>query len=131
MATAGKRQFKSLTAKRNSLYSILQTLYDLSKALDSETNKQKFKILYLSLDSTRDSLISVLDEMNLVGFEINPDYTPDYKVLTSTDELCCHIKDAYLQKIGKPEVKTALSTTVVESKGPQLPKIDLPEFSGR
>lgn len=99
------------------------------KKLDSETNKKKFKIIYLSLDSTKDSLISVLDEINLVGFDMNPDYIPDYNVLMSANELCCHIKNAYLKNIGKPEEKTSLSNTVVESKMPQLPKIDLPEFS--
>ena len=94
MSTTAERKFTRLNSKKESLFLIIQNLYDLSKGLSNQKQIDKFEILYSSLESTKNSLIVVIDEINEIGFEIKEDFTPDYKVLSTINELCCWIQVA-------------------------------------
>ncbi|XP_031333877.1 uncharacterized protein LOC116163886 [Photinus pyralis] len=76
------------------LFVILQNLYDLSKDLGNSNKLEKFKILYRSLETTKKDLNVVLEEIAEYSLEVNEDYKPDFKVLSTIDELCCHISRA-------------------------------------
>lgn len=134
MATAAERKVRTLTAKKESLFSILQSLYNLSKALNSEAAIKKFQVMSLTLDSTMEGLVSVVDEIHELQLEIKADYVPDYSWLATINELSCYIRMA-TEQIQKKEVRSSAppnvaTATTREPRLPQLPKIDLPEFSG-
>ncbi|CAG9760066.1 unnamed protein product [Ceutorhynchus assimilis] len=60
-----------------------KSLYNLSRALDSEAAIKKFQVMYLTLDSTMEALGSVVDEIHELQLEIKADYVPDYGWLTA------------------------------------------------
>ncbi|CAG9820542.1 unnamed protein product [Phaedon cochleariae] len=76
------------------------------------------------------------DEIDKVQFEIKADYTPDYRVIQTTNELCCYIQAA-AERIKLPSnasVNNESSSTSVGSGAPSLrsslkiPDAKLPEF---
>ncbi|KAG5866074.1 hypothetical protein JTB14_004021 [Gonioctena quinquepunctata] len=83
-----------IIAKKENLFAILQKLYDLSKDLSTESVKRKFQTLMITYEETKSNIYSVLDEINDVQFEINEDYTPDYKAIQTINELCSYIQMA-------------------------------------
>ncbi|XP_074033910.1 uncharacterized protein [Leptinotarsa decemlineata] len=133
MGTVADRKFKMLTAKKESLFSILQKLYDLSKSLGTAQEIEAFKISYLTLDTTREALNLVLDQINEVQFEIDDEFVPDYKLLSTINQLCCHIHMAE-KGIQRPDQfrqsNSNSGNIIVDNRLPPLPKIELPEFSG-
>ncbi|KAG5866393.1 hypothetical protein JTB14_013265 [Gonioctena quinquepunctata] len=66
--TVAQRQLKMLTAKKESLFSILQNLLDLSKSMRNQTEKSRFSALYKSTDSTKADLIKVIDQIMEVNY---------------------------------------------------------------
>nr|CAI5859263.1 unnamed protein product [Callosobruchus analis] len=81
MATVAERKFKTLTAKKEALFKVIQKLYDLSKNRDSDTKINQFRKLYFSLEDTRKNLMEVLDELNMTMLEIDAAYSPDYNLI--------------------------------------------------
>lgn len=143
MATVAEREFKVLNAKKESFFLILQNLYDLTKNLKNANNLKQFEILYRSVDQVRKDLIAVVDEINVKGFEINEDHQPDYKIISTVNELCCHIHAAASQiNAGRSSETTGNAGTSGQTPAnrggqinpgrglPSLPQIELPEFSG-
>lgn len=132
--TTAERQLKLLKAKRESLFGILQSLYDLSKDLKKESSQRKFKAMYLTVDSVKNDFIKTLDGSNLVGFEIKDDFVPDYKAVSVANELCSYIhlaaKDLEKQTQSVLPAPTTPQIVTVADNRPRLPKIELPEFSG-
>nr|CAI5834863.1 unnamed protein product [Callosobruchus analis] len=81
MATVAERKFKTLTAKKEALFKVIQKIYDLSKNLDSDTKINQFRKLYFSLEDTRKNLIEGLDELNMTMLEIDAAYSQDYNLI--------------------------------------------------
>lgn len=131
MGTKAEREFKMLTAKKQSLFSILQTMLDLSKKLNVTSNLEKFKNLYLSMDSTYQDFVRVVDNINLVGFEIKDDFSPNYSELQTANEICCYIRRAAENLDVSASTSTSASNIETQINAmPILPKIELPDFSG-
>ena len=117
---------------KESLFLILQNHLDTSKNLNIQANKDRFQVLYSSFEETRDNLISIIDEINDVSLEIDENFNPDYKIISTINEICCHIQTV-AAKI-KP-ASTGSSGTNIQVMDPNrilpsLPKIELPEFGG-
>ncbi|KAG5860935.1 hypothetical protein JTB14_028050 [Gonioctena quinquepunctata] len=137
MTTSG-RELKKIIAKKENLFAILQKLYDLSKDLSTESVKRKFQTLMITYEETKSNIYSVLDEINDVQFEINEDYTPDYKAIQTINELCSYIQMA-AESIKLPTnipLSSAGSGASGGSGAPSLrsslkiPHPSLPEFHG-
>ncbi|KAG5881648.1 hypothetical protein JTB14_036757 [Gonioctena quinquepunctata] len=141
--TEAQRQLKMLTAKKESLFSILQNLLDLSKSMRNRTEKSRFSALYKSTDSTKADLIKVIDQIMEVSFEVDEEFTPNYAIIPTIDEMCDYIHIA-AAKLEREEQQANASPATLTSQGnsgslgntgfarnlPSLPKIELPEFSG-
>lgn len=131
--TTYERQFKILTAKKETLYTIIQTLYDLSKNLTTDNTIKKFTNLYQSMDSTRTEILKILDEINAVGFDVDENYKPDFQVMSVINEMCCEARAAYTKL--KPSTNI-VNPTLQQSTQQQcnvhslLPKITIPDFHG-
>ena len=81
-----------LEAKRKSLYSLTQNLYDLSTNLDKPEDVKLFLMRSNTLDDTRIEYMKIIDELNLAKSETNPELNPSYKYLETYDELICKIR---------------------------------------
>ncbi|KAG5860782.1 hypothetical protein JTB14_036449 [Gonioctena quinquepunctata] len=136
--TTSERELKKIIAKKENLFAILQKLYDLSKDLSTESVKRKFQTLMITYEETKSNIYSVLDEINDVQFEINEDYTPDYKAIQTINELCSYIQMA-AESIKLPTnipLSSAGSGASGGSGAPSLrsslkiPHPSLPEFHG-
>ncbi|KAG5878722.1 hypothetical protein JTB14_032835 [Gonioctena quinquepunctata] len=141
--TVAQRQLKMLMAKKESLFSILQNLLDLSKSMRNQTEKSRFSALYKSTDSTKADLIKVIDQIMEVSFEVDEEFTPNYAIIPTIDEMCDYIHNA-AAKLEREEQQANASPATLTSQGnsgslgntgfarnlPSLPKIELPEFSG-
>nr|CAI5825781.1 unnamed protein product [Callosobruchus analis] len=129
MATVAERKFKTLTAKKEALFKVIQKLYDLSKNLDSDTKINQFRKLYFSLEDTRKNVIEGLDELNMTMLEIDAAYSPDYNLIGTVNDMCYYIQRAskHLEKQDTDaQQQRSASTRVL----PRLPDMELPEFSG-
>ncbi|XP_031337265.1 uncharacterized protein LOC116166454 [Photinus pyralis] len=101
--------------------------------LGNSNKLEKFKILYRSLETTKKDLNVVLEEIAEYSLEVNEDYKPDFKVLSTIDELCCHISRAaerYVKVKAAARVGAPATGPSVTAAVPKLPKIELPLFSG-
>nr|CAI5852392.1 unnamed protein product [Callosobruchus analis] len=129
MATVAERKFKTLTAKKEALFKVIQKLYDLSKNLDSDTKINQFRKLYFSLEDTRKNLMEVLDELNMTMLEIDTAYSPDYNLIGTVNDMCYYIQRAskHLEKQDTDAQQQRSESTRVL---PRLPNMELPEFSG-
>ena len=132
VSTAEERALKKLIAKKESLFLILQNLLDLSRNINTSANYDKFKLLYHSFSETRDNLISVIDEINDISLEIDAYFNPDYKILPTINEMCCHIQAVAAKIKATSAGATGTSVQVMDPNRvlPSLPKIELPEFGG-
>ncbi|KAG5879308.1 hypothetical protein JTB14_025636 [Gonioctena quinquepunctata] len=92
----------------------------------------------ITYEETKSNIYSVLDEINDVQFEINEDYTPDYKAIQTINELCSYIQMA-AESIKLPTnipLSSAGSGASGGSGAPSLrsslkiPHPSLPEFHG-
>nr|CAI5826090.1 unnamed protein product [Callosobruchus analis] len=129
MATVAERKFKTLTAKKEALFKVIQKLYDLSKNLDSDTKINQFRKLYFSLEDTRKNLMEVLDELNMTMLEIDAAYSPDYNLIGTVNDMCYYIQRAskHLEKQDTDAQQQRSESTRVL---PRLPNMEMPEFSG-
>ena len=114
-----------LEAKRKSLYSLTQNLYDLSTNLDKPEDVKLFLMRSNTLDDTRIEYMKIIDELNLAKSETNPEFNPSYKHLETYDELICKIRfeQSHLIKednLPKKEIKNKI----------QLPSLQLLSFDG-
>lgn len=85
---------KILEAERQSLYLIVQNLYDLSRAIDTTEKRSEFLIRIRTLDRTREEFVQIVRKINEANFELDPEYSPSFKQLQTIDELYCYIKYA-------------------------------------
>ncbi|XP_059062822.1 uncharacterized protein LOC131855564 [Achroia grisella] len=81
-----------LEAKKNSLFSIIQHIYDLSLKVSNENYKLQFLTRVYSLDKLRSDFIETLDSLLEARLIIDKTAIPNYTPLSSFDELYCHIK---------------------------------------
>ncbi|KAJ8966497.1 hypothetical protein NQ317_019892 [Molorchus minor] len=130
MATVTARKIKTLTAKKESLFCIIQKLYDLTKTLNTPAHVSRFKTLYRSIETTRREINLVIEQIVEFSLEEDENYIPDFKILRTIDELCCHVHDA-AEKLKDADVSAAgPSGPVASAAVAKLPKIELPQFSG-
>ncbi|XP_074030835.1 uncharacterized protein [Leptinotarsa decemlineata] len=129
--TVAERKVKVLTAKKESLFTNLQSLYDLSKKVNDPVVRKKFEIMVRSLDSTRSQLLQTVDEVNEKSLEVDEDFIPNFSVYHVIEEMCCNIKECE-EKIRNENTAASTSTNSTHSSqgSPRLPKIELPDFSG-
>ncbi|KAG5868158.1 hypothetical protein JTB14_032971 [Gonioctena quinquepunctata] len=114
--TVAQRQLKMLTAKKESLFSILQNLLDLSKSMRNQTEKSRFSALYKSTDSTKADLIKVIDQIMEVSFEVDEEFTPNYAIIPTIDEMCGYIHIA-AAKLEREEQQANASPATLTSRG--------------
>ncbi|VEN51227.1 unnamed protein product [Callosobruchus maculatus] len=135
MATVAERKLKLLNSKKESIYTTLQTLLDLSKNLTDVTNRTKFLALYHRMESSRQELLTVIDQIQEVSFEIDENHVPSYGSIHTINEICGHIMAA-AENIKNP-VSSGASTSNsgnndqnIARGRPSLPNVELPVFSG-
>ncbi|KAI5752311.1 hypothetical protein M8J77_015778 [Diaphorina citri] len=129
---AGKQaELKVHIAKRDSLFVVLQECYDLAKNVTSADSStfRSLKRKVKCLDAIQDSFIEVVDTINMLEIQLNPDYSPNFKMVESFLTLHSYIKSKYEDACQhKPESANAASTsTEVKVK---LPALELPSFNG-
>lgn len=126
-----EQKYMALTAKKEALFLILQNLVDMTKGLQDTVTREWFLTRCSTLDATRDDLLSCLDELNSVGFNMDADFTPDYGLLSTIDELYGVIKVAANRCRTENESNIRSESVLITPRTvPSLPKIQLPEFSG-
>lgn len=130
MDKVAERKIKALTAKKRSLYSILQTLYDFSMSLDLETNRKTFQAMNLTLDSTVKSLGAVVDEIIELKLKVNEDYVPDYSWLPTINEFACYIRMA-AQKLKKVDAQTTVAPLLRNYGYRNSPELSCRNFRGK
>lgn len=121
-------KLKILEAKKETLYLRIQRLYDYTKDISIARNLTSFKSLYNSLDDTRDKLVEIVDQINLINLELKATYVPNFQLLDTIDELYCAIQEAAKTVFA---ITTQVNNNSTHSAAAaKLPKIELPEFSG-
>lgn len=102
MPTKAEMRLEALNAKKETLYTILQTLLDLSRKLSDPDNLNRFKTLYRSMEATRAELLKIIDNIVDVSFDVKKDFVPDYAIIRTIDEVCCYV-DAAAESIAEKE----------------------------
>nr|CAI5825630.1 unnamed protein product [Callosobruchus analis] len=113
-----------------------KTLLDLSRNLSDVGNKRKFKALYQEMDIVKKDLFDVIEQIQMMSLELDEGYTPDFKVISTINEICGTIRSAALSL----KLNSASSSEAEEAHGEGnnvpsrssvlMPKMELPEFSG-
>ena len=116
-----------LEAKRQSLFCILQNLYDSSKLISTEAGKQSFLIRTQTLDKIRQEFTEVVQEINVVSLSLDPKFIPSFKPIEAFDELFCHIR-ATEQKLKSDEQLE--SRLIINKPKHRLPVLELIPFNG-
>lgn len=130
--TKRQNQLDRLIAKKEQYFSRVQKLYDLGQNIENEVNVKNFSIRFKSLEDTKMSFSTVVDEINEIKLELDEAYIPDYKALDAFDELYCNIL-CVAEKVfakSKKELSRTSESSGTPKNIPRLPQIELPGFSG-
>ncbi|KAJ8950072.1 hypothetical protein NQ314_008078 [Rhamnusium bicolor] len=111
----------------------LQNIYDDSRNVDNEMRLNNFRVRYKTLNQTRRDFERIMDQINQLSSEINPNFVPNFDALESFDELYCHIQvvaENVLVADKGEKTRTSIDACVPTRSIPRLPKLELPCFSG-
>lgn len=126
---------KMLTAKKQSLFRLVQNMYDLSLDVSNEKLKSSFLVRIHSVDNIRKEFIEVMEHLNLAEMELNPKSTADFTSLISFDELYCYIKSVGSQLSAVAAANAHALSQLNKSNNydvlrKKLPALELMSFDG-
>lgn len=131
-------QIKIFEAKKQTLFQRIQRLYDWSKDIGNPHNLRNFKSLYGSLHDTRSQLTEVVEKINFLNIELDPEYTPNFQLLDTIEQLFCVVQETgetvcreIFSNSDNPGASGGATIETHRSKAmPKLPKIEIKEFCG-
>ncbi|KAJ8938213.1 hypothetical protein NQ318_017795 [Aromia moschata] len=83
-----ERQIKIYESKKQTLFRRIQRLYDWSKNLKDVQNLDNFKIMYGSLNDIRKEICELVDKINILHIERDPEYDPNFQSTLSNASFC-------------------------------------------
>lgn len=117
-----------LEARKDSLFLIIQQIYDLSLEVSDPEKEKQFIIRAQSLDKTREDFMKTLDTLIEAYLENKPNSRPNYAPLNAFDTLYCQIQHTLSTiKEKSPSQKFQEQYSLLNKK---LPPIQLQKFSG-
>lgn len=120
---------KILIAKRNSIYSRMQSIYDLSiSSFDAET-QSSFLSTAADLEYLRNEFKDTLEEYNIKNLKLNPDAEVDFQPMNSFHDLYSRVKSKVLQ-FTAPHSSSKLEYNLPNKFKPSLPPMELLSFNG-
>lgn len=122
-----KVQLKLLYAKRDMLFSRVQSICDNALKTGDLAVRDSFLCSIENLDSLRTEFESVIHDINVLELELNPEYAVSYQALASFDDLFCRIKRV-ARNLEMPSVHQSQANHTRDR--PKLPPIQIPEFNG-
>ena len=117
-----------LESKKQSLFSIVQNLYDSTKSLKTAEQKEKFLMRVLTLDQIREEFTQVVEEINIAELSANLKYEPSFKAVEAFDEIYCYVKSTQ-RKLTSDAAKTQTDIPINKPKH-KLPVLELVPFNG-
>ena len=125
-------QISILEAKKNSLFEIVQSIYDMSLTISDAKIKPKFIARSKSLDTLRVEFMQVIEQLNELYLSVEDDYLPTFACLSSFDELYSYIKNT------ESDLSNHNTSDVSQNKKPlsneflnrKLPALELMSFDG-
>ncbi|CAH0403928.1 unnamed protein product [Chilo suppressalis] len=122
-------QLKLLHAKRDNLFARMQLICDSSSKIEDETIREMFLCSIETVDKLRLDFENVLDRINTLELELNPEFLVNYDALSSFEDLVCRTKRVAKSLEIPVESKPALDSVWRQDR-PKLPPIQIPEFDG-
>lgn len=114
-----------LHAKRDLMFSRVQTISDRAKDLSDPYSRETFLCEIETIDKLRADFENVLDKINEIELRLNPKYSVNYQPLQSFEDLYCRIKRAARAIETETQNKRNF-----RSERPRLAPIELPNFNG-
>lgn len=131
MAEKLESKLKVLTSKKQTIFKRVQLLFDKSKNISDETIVNDFLIRYSTLNESCNEFKLLVDDINLIKLELDPDFELNYQELNVIDELFCYIKSvADFLKVKKSDQVNESVKSIGDTVSPRLPKITIPSFDG-
>lgn len=132
MASKTQQQLNILIAKKEQYFMRIQRLYDNSKNVSTAENLEHFRVRFKTFDESVSHFLDALDEINILQYELNAKFVPDYQVLDVLDEMICNIK-LVAEKHTIVANPNSAAAPKIENKiaAPNLPSLPLPSFSGQ
>uniref|UniRef100_A0A8D8SE58 Uncharacterized protein n=1 Tax=Cacopsylla melanoneura TaxID=428564 RepID=A0A8D8SE58_9HEMI len=132
-----KGKLKTVTAKKESAFAILNSVYDLAqKAKTTETCKTFLNKVH-SVEGLKTRVLECIDEMNELNLKLDPvKYKPSFQGVETVYDMCgyIHKKHAHIQSVQSQSKQADTSKEppqpVVVQPKIHLPPLDLKVFSG-
>lgn len=126
-----QRDIKLLEARQNSFFSRIQRIYDSVKTLKGTTSKNTFCANATLLIDIRSEFKEIVNKINEINLTINPEFTPNFQMEQSFDELYAIIQ-LTARQIDSENTNQSSSCIITEQKrnNIKLPKLTLPSFNG-
>uniref|UniRef100_A0A8D8TJ91 Integrase catalytic domain-containing protein n=1 Tax=Cacopsylla melanoneura TaxID=428564 RepID=A0A8D8TJ91_9HEMI len=134
MATP-ENELKVLIAKRDAYFSIMNEAFDHAKKItkiDSAILSQ-FSKKIKCLDSIQSSYLDVIDKINMLQIQINPEHKPNFQMIDSFVTLHSYIKAKYEEVsdiVEKASGQASSSNNASSEVKVKLPALELPSFNG-
>ncbi|CAG5020887.1 unnamed protein product [Parnassius apollo] len=131
MAVSGNEiKIKTLYAKRDILFSRIQSISDHIKNINVEAVWETFLNEIETVDSLRTDYERILDQINHLELQIDPKYIVNYQPLLAFEDMLCRVKRTakHLQSPSQNEAKPEIQVRPRDSI--RLPPIDIPVFNG-
>nr|XP_037867586.1 uncharacterized protein LOC110385559 isoform X1 [Bombyx mori]XP_037867587.1 uncharacterized protein LOC110385559 isoform X2 [Bombyx mori]XP_037871009.1 uncharacterized protein LOC119629396 isoform X1 [Bombyx mori]XP_037871010.1 uncharacterized protein LOC119629396 isoform X2 [Bombyx mori] len=125
-----ENDLKLLYAKRDMIYSRVQTICDNALKISDLAIRDSFLCSIENIDDLRADFESIVHNINALQLELDPDYAVSYSVMSSFDDLYCRIKRV-AKSLGKiPSAGYSQTEPKFTRDRPRLPPIHIPEFNG-
>ncbi|CAK1593694.1 unnamed protein product [Parnassius mnemosyne] len=122
-------QIKLLEAKRQLYFSQINKTFQLSSKTD-EKSRHNFLSQARAVDQLRKEFVTMVDDINLLNLEVDPDYSINYQPLSAFDDLYYFIKDI-LNSMERPNPQSQAVTHAINQEHTiKIPRIELPIFDG-
>lgn len=129
-----ERRLKLAEAKRAQCFMRMQSVHDIIPKISSDVKSYaQFVAQARMVDQWRSEFMELMDEINLLNMELDPEYAVNYKAMNAFEDIFCIVK-CQLSKIDAPAPKTSTSvrdsTHTCREESIKIPRIDLPTFDG-
>lgn len=115
-----------LEQKKQSLFQIAQSVYDLSLKVSDASTRALFLARTQSIQQIRSDFMETLDKLILEHLSDDPETKPNYSSLNAFDELYCHIKQTETNLRQQQESKSKQ----LDHLNHKLPPLQLAGFDG-
>lgn len=126
----GEIQLQIALAKRDSIFSRIQNIFDRSKNVDDVASKESFLAAAACVDSLRHDFENSLYEYNYLNMQLNPTAKVEYQAWTAFEEMYTHIKHVVLTITPKQSDNANDKHYSLRKVRPSLPPIELVSFDG-